>query len=86
MPTYEYLCGGCSSVDTRRRVPEDRWLPAKCGVCGGQMAPIYSAPTVRNSTASSGTLESFGRDLRVTPGTRTLAQKIRECEEARADE
>jgi putative FmdB family regulatory protein len=65
MPTYEFRCGACGATCTRRRTIEDRDEPACCDTCGAVAPRIFSRPqAVQNLSASSGTLVSWGRNMR----------------------
>lgn len=84
MPRYEFRCEACGAVIEEHRPVGAHARPATCG-CGGRATFRYSAPRVQHLTASRDSLASWGRDLRVETGAKTLAQLVREREAQRRD-
>ncbi len=99
MPTYVYECKEHGRVEIVKGVADvgDFEFCGRCedGYDGPRdpqlplgytppMRRIFTPPTVQNLTASRGSLRSWGRDLRLE-GTKTMEQKIAECEAARGE-
>lgn len=89
MPTYVYRCPAHGETEVTKSSHEAGRAEycTACFLTGAtvEMRRRYTAPRVQNLTASRDTLASWGRDMRVETGAKTLAQLVREREAQRRD-